>query len=61
MFTTRSTGSMKALNGVTRQSLAVFFREGREEGLSEELMFELRLKKRKASQSHKRLWQYFPE
>lgn len=51
---------MKAMNGVMRQSLAIFFREGREEGLSEELIFELRPKKMKTSQSLKGLWQYFP-
>ena len=59
-LTNESTDSLEALNGVMRQSSAVFCREGREEGLPEELIFELRPKKMKTSQSLKGLWQYFP-
>lgn len=56
----KSTGSMKALGEAMRQSLAVSCREGREEGLSAELIVELRPKKMKTSQSLKGPWQYFP-
>lgn len=61
-FTNKSTGSMKALNGVMghgpwQSSLGRVM----EEGLAEELTFELRPKKMRTSQSRVGLWQYFPE
>lgn len=60
LLTNKSTGPMKALNEVMRQSLAVFFGGGREEGPSEGLIVEPRPKKMKTSQSRRGLWQYFP-
>lgn len=45
LFPRKLTGSTTTLNEVMRQSLAVFFRERKEEGLSKELIFELRPKK----------------